>query len=1058
MASEHHGVVRFGGLPVPGASVTAMQGDKKLNVVTDADGAYAFPDLADGVWTIEVEMLCFAPIKQDVNVGPGAVGPGAAGSVWDLKLLSMDEIRAAAAAGPPLALPATGTRLSVLTPGVPATEPATPAPPKSGSRKTKAKTPAPPSTPSAYQRSDVNATAAGANATAGSPGDSAAQPPGDLNQSAIDAFAINGSQNNGAASPFSQSQAFGNSRGGGRSLYNGNLGFLLGNSALDAQNFSLTGQQTPKPAYNHLQGMGVLGGPLQIPHLIGANSAPFFLIAYQLMRNRNATTQTTRVPTMAEREGTFAQPVLDPDTGSPFPGNAVPASRLSPQAAALLRFYPLPNFNNALYNYQTPTTNITDQDSVQSRVTKSIGRFNQVFGTFAYENTRSLATNLFQFHDATALAGIDTTISWQHRFSQRLFTTTKFEFNRLSTRVSPNFANRENVSGQAGITGNNQDPVNWGPPNLSFSSGIASLFDAQQAYNRNQTASISDSTFWNHAPHNITFGGDFRRQQLNQLSQQNARGAFAFTGATTGYDFADFLLGIPDTSSIAFGNADKYFRDSLCDAYITDDWRLSPGFTLNAGVRWEYGAPITELYGRLVNLDIAPGFTAVAPVVADSPVGPITGRKYPDSLVQPDKHAFEPGVGIAWRPISGSSLVVRAGYGVTYNTSVYQSIAQQMAQQAPLSKSLSVQNTLANPLTLSNGFNASPNTTVNTFSIDPDFRVGYAQTWQASVQRDLPAAMILTMTYLGIKGTRAQQEFLPNTYPLGGDNPCPACPSGYTYLTSNGNSTREAGQLQLRRRLHNGITATLQYTYSKSIDDAALGGKGQGTSAPTPGVQGQGGQGPGAQGTSGQGTAAQPAVAPGTAVVAQNWLNLSGERGRSSFDQRHLLNLQAQYSTGVGIGGGTLLGGWRGALFKEWTVATQITAGSGLPLTPVYFAAVPGTGVTGSYRPDYTGAPLYAAPPGLFLNPAAVRTPAAGQWGDAGRNSITGPAQFSLNASLARTFRLSDRLNMDLRLDSVNALNHVTFQSWNTTVNPQFGLPTAANAMRTVQLYLRLRF
>jgi trimeric autotransporter adhesin len=139
-------------------------------------------------------------------------------------------------------------------------------------------------------------------------------------------------------------------------------------------------------------------------------------------------------------------------------------------------------------------------------------------------------------------------------------------------------------------------------------------------------------------------------------------------------------------------------------------------------------------------------------------------------------------------------------------------------------------------------------------------------------------------------------------------------------------------------------------------------------------------------------------------------------------------------------------------------VATQITAGSGLPLTPVYFAAVPGTGVTGSYRPDYTGAPLYAAPPGLFLNPAAVRTPAAGQWGDAGRNSITGPAQFSLNASLARTFRLSDRLNMDLRLDSVNALNHVTFQSWNTTVNPQFGLPTAANAMRTVQLYLRLRF
>jgi hypothetical protein len=350
-----------------------------------------------------------------------------------------------------------------------------------------------------------------------------------------------------------------------------------------------------------------------------------------------------------------------------------------------------------------------------------------------------------------------------------------------------------------------------------------------------------------------------------------------------------------------------------------------------------------------------------------------------------------------------------------------------MAQEAPLSKSLTVANTAANPLTLANGFIASPSITQDSFAIDPNFRVGYVQTWQASVQRDLPAALIVTATYLGIKGTRAPQEFLPNTYPTGAVNPCPSCPSGYIYETSNGNSTREAGQLQLRRRLHNGVTATLQYTYAKAIDDGALGGAG--------------------------GTSGGP-----TAVIAQNWLNLSAERGLSSFDQRHLLTAQLQYSTGVGVGGGTLLSGWRGGLFKEWTLATQITAGTGKPLTPVYFAAVPGTGVTGSYRPDYTGAPLYSAPPGLFLNPAAVSLPAPGQWGDAGRDSITGPNQFSLNASLARTFRLRDRLNMDLRFDSTNALNHVTFPSWNTTINAQFGSPTAANAMRNIQVYMRVRF
>ena len=194
-------------------------------------------------------------------------------------------------------------------------------------------------------------------------------------------------------------------------------------------------------------------------------------------------------------------------------------------------------------------------------------------------------------------------------------------------------------------------------------------------------------------------------------------------------------------------------------------------------------------------------------------------------------------------------------------------------------------------------------------------------------------------------------------------------------------------------------------------------------------------------------------------AIAQNWLDLAAERSLSNFDQRHLLSLQAQYTTGMGLGGGTLLNGWRGTLFKDWTFATQITAGSGLPQTPIYLAPVEGTAVTGTIRPNYTGAPLYAAPPGSHLNRSAYTAPLSGQWGNAGRNSITGPAQFTLNASLARTFRVSDRLNLDLRFDATNALNHVTYAGWNTTINnAQFGLPVAANAMRAMQMTLRLRF
>ena len=241
--------------------------------------------------------------------------------------------------------------------------------------------------------------------------------------------------------------------------------------------------------------------------------------------------------------------------------------------------------------------------------------------------------------------------------------------------------------------------------------------------------------------------------------------------------------------------------------------------------------------------------------------------------------------------------------------------------------------------------------------------------------------------------------------------------------------------VQLRRRLRSGFTASLQYTFSKSIDDDSV----------------LGGQGPVALGNA--------SSTPATSVIAQNWLELKAERGLSTFDQRHLLNAQLQYTTGMGLRGGTLLNGWRGTLFKEWTLLTNIAAGTGLPETPIYLAAVPGTGATGSIRPDVTGESIHTAPSGLFLNPAAYSRPLTGQWGTAGRDSITGPSQFTLNASMARTFRLKTKYNLDFRIDSTNLLNHAVFTAWDTTVNStQFGLPAAVNPMRSLQATLRLRF
>jgi hypothetical protein len=1023
-AVEHQGRVTFNGLPVPGVTVTATQAGKRLTAVTDQQGAYGFPDLAEGIWTIRVEMLCFAPIEREVAVTPAAPRPE-----WQLQMLPLAEMHSAAAPPAPAAVATASAALGQPQAAAPATPPA----PTARGKKNAIPTVAPPQ--NGFQKADVKASEDAAKAEK----DSDSQAVTEASKESNDGFLINGSVNNGANSAFSQSAAFGNFRPGGRGLYNGGIGFTMDNSNLDASPFSITGQNTPKLSYNRFTGLGTFGGPLKLPGM--HSNWPTIFVAYQWTRNHNDSVQTGLMPTEAERTGDLTG-VLNllgqPVQIAGFPENKIPQSLISPQAAALLSLYPQPNFGgSAGYNYQIPSQSATHQDSLQSRFNKMLNRKNMINGGFNMQDSRSDTPNLFDLVDVSHTLGLNGYLNWRHFFSQRFTSSFSYSYSHYSSHLTPYFANKVDVSGDFGITGNDQSPVDWGPPSLQFSSGIAGLSDAQASNNRFQTSAVSANLFWLHGAHNISFGGDFRRQQFNYLTQQNARGNFTFTGAATevsangspvpasGSDFADFLLGVPDTASIAFGNADKYFRDSVSDAFVSDDWRVAPGLSLNLGLRWEYGAPVTEEYGRMVNLDVGPGFSAVAPVLASDPVGSLTGQHYPDSLLRPDRHAFQPRVAVAWHPLLGSSMVVRAGYGIYYNTSFYQPLALQLAQQSPLSKSLTVANTAADPLTLVNGFIPSPTTTQNTFAIDPNLRAGYSHNWNLSVQRDLPGSLVATLTYLGIKGTRGMQMFLPNTYPLGADNPCPACPAGFLYVTSNGNSTRESGQAQLRRRLHNGLMASLQYTFAKAIDDSTLGGRGQG----------------------------------GT-LIAQNWLDLDGERGLSNFDQRHTVNATLQYTTGMGVGGGTLVGGWRGAAFKDWTFVVTPTAATGMPLTPIYTAIVSGTGVTGSIRPEYTGAPLYSSTSGRNLNPAAYTAPPEGEWGDAGRNSITGPAQFSLNASMARTFRVTDRWNADLRFDATNVLNHVTYPNWVTTVTDiaQFGLPLTANAMRAMQVTLRMRF
>src|ERR1035438_425440 len=308
------------------------------------------------------------------------------------------------------------------------------------------------------------------------------------------------------------------------------------------------------------------------------------------------------------------------------------------------------------------------------------------------QSTRSTNTSLFGFQDLSDALGMGANIGWYHRFTQRMSMNAGYNFTRQRTLNNPYFANiHENVeagliNGQtvAGINGADITDANyWGPPGLGFSTSlIAGLSDGTYANNRSETNAINASVNWNKFRHNVQIGGDFRRQENNVFSQANPRGSLGFTGFSTespaqqtcvagqetnnptctfspaGFDLADMMLGLPDTSNISYGNADKYYRQSIYDLYANDDFRVNPELSVVAGVRWEYGAPVTELKNRLVTLDTGTGFTTATPVVATNP------GSLPTSLVRPDKIGVAPNVGIAWQPISGSSLLIRSGYQI----------------------------------------------------------------------------------------------------------------------------------------------------------------------------------------------------------------------------------------------------------------------------------------------------------------------------------------------------------------------------------------------------------
>jgi trimeric autotransporter adhesin len=824
-------------------------------------------------------------------------------------------------------------------------------------------------------------------------------------------------------------------------------------SAWDARQYALTGVPLPKIAHFNERFGANLGGPFTIPKLYNGKDRTFWFINYELRRRRVADDLFENVPTVPERSGNFCDrgiQLFDPLTGldgprQPF-GCAIPSSRLDSTASKLLPLIPAPNLTGLILNYHRAIRVPTSADIVNFRLLHSISQRLSLLGTYNLVSAGGKSITSFpSLNGNAATRDQNITLGLTQNWTPRLINETKINFNRNRNQVFSTNAFSNNVAAQDGFTGISTAPIDYGVPLVTFAN-LTELADPAPVLVRNQTLRFSDSVSYIQRQHTILFGGEIRRRQLNTYTASTPRGAYSFSGLmtsqldasghsnpATGFDFADFLLGLPETTTVQFGTSSNYGRSWQFVSYAQDDWRITPRFSVNYGARYELYTPFVEKNNHLANLLVNSSVTQVA-VVVPGQRDPFGGT-LPNSLIRPQYANLAPRVGIAWRPLKNAGPVVRSGYGIFYNGSIYDDLFNELLNQPPWAQSRTLITPTPRLLTLENGFPPSPPDAVtNIYGADPNYKVGYAQIWNLSIEQQFGKSYVVELLYMGTKGTHLDLLEDPNQASPGsvvGSDQRRRIPnaSGFNYETSGADSIYNGVQARVQKRMSNGMRFQFLYTLGHSIDDASIIGVGHQTG------------------------------------LVQDYNNLRAERGNSFFDIRQDVRTWVYYDLPFGGRRRWLRSGVGAKLLGGWHLSTNTLYNSGNHLTPYITAQnTNGVGPLFSQRPDQIGDPNLPhnqRSTGHFFNVAAFSLPPVGRFGNASRGSILGPPSFTVNAAFGRRmhFGKEDRYQLEFRWEVQNLTNSANFSNVVTVVDADdAGFVLGTKPMRSMDIFVRLRF
>jgi len=827
----------------------------------------------------------------------------------------------------------------------------------------------------------------------------------------------------------------------GGNRFRGGLLWLQDNSALSARPFFA--QDKGRNIFNDFGGS--LGGPIR-------KDKVFFFAAYEGIRQRTPAILAPSVPTARMREGNFAdllsqrQPVLvrDPSTGQPFPGNVVPAGRLSAPALKWQdRFLPRANFGPPDLlsgNFRATAPQQVRHDQFDTRVDYNFSPGNVLYGRFSFKSSNF---NLLRSGVPVEFAGYATleretrqvAVSDTWTITPRWINEFKVGYTYDFNPGSGPLKGQELIDflGLQGIP--RQSPDVPGLPDVSIS-GFVRLIQPTGQSPEQRTLQLVNQSTWIKGRHTVKAGVDYIPQRYNARNLPSF-GGYQFANRFSGFAYSDFLLGLPQATSYSFAPPPRGARFWFLSWFIQEDFKVSSRLTLSYGLRHDYNRPAFDRLDAVANFSPATGGLVVpSEKVLTELVSPFFPRQIPittaqaaafpaRSLRQDDRNNFQPRFGFAYRPFRNTRTVVRGGYGIFNDNFTADLFAPLYG--GPFGASLTFTNAVTTGVPLVTferpflDFERGSAGVIDLAAIERGVRNPYVQQWNLTIEQELLRGAGLRFSYIGNRSVdlvyrRNINQPAASTVPFSqGRRPWPLY-RNITMADNGGNQIYHGLSVEAQRKWRNGMSFNAAWTWAKNITDVSE----------SSGVEG--------------------------GAVIENSRNRVIERGNAQFSPRHRLISHWIWELPVGAGKNHLAdaGVWT-KILGGWQTSAAFIAQTGEYLTPTFSGADPSNTQTLGGVADRIGngnLPTQERNIDRWFDVTAFRVPSGGGFGNSGRGIILGPGRQTLSLGLFRNFRIRESGRLRFQATFTNALNQPNFENPSMNVSAVGSVAT----IRTVQI------